>query len=52
MTYNEFFKKVTGNVPYPYQARLGEEVWPDLLDIPTGLGNSENDLTGEHHGFS
>lgn len=40
MDYSEFFKKVTGNMPYPYQKRLGEEPWPDLLDIPTGLGKT------------
>lgn len=30
-----------GVVPYPYQCRLAEEaVWPDLLDIPTGMGKT------------
>ncbi len=40
MNYDYFFGEVTGNRegPYPYQQRLVEEPWPDLLDIPTGLG--------------
>lgn len=40
MPYTEFFKKITGNSPYPYQQRLGEEPWPELLDVPTGLGKT------------
>lgn len=40
MPYTSFFEEVTGNSPYPYQKRLGEEQWPDLLDIPTGLGKT------------
>ncbi len=26
--------------PYPYQRRLAEKTWPDLLEIPTGLGKT------------
>ena len=26
--------------PYDYQRRLAESAWPDLLDIPTGLGKT------------
>ena len=40
MEYSEFFNKVTDNMPYPYQKRLGENLWPALLDIPTGLGKT------------
>jgi CRISPR-associated endonuclease/helicase Cas3 len=40
MTYQDFFEVVTGNTPFPYQKRLGEEEWPELLDIPTGLGKT------------
>ncbi len=29
-----------GVVPYPYQRRLAENPWPDLLDIPTGMGKT------------
>lgn len=31
MTYQDFFEDVTGNIPFPYQERLGEVDWPDLL---------------------
>lgn len=27
-------------MPYPYQQRLAVESWPDLLDVPTGLGKT------------
>ncbi|HEY4001494.1 MAG TPA: DEAD/DEAH box helicase, partial [Candidatus Xenobia bacterium] len=40
MDYQEFFQKATGRPPYPYQVRLATEPWPDLLDIPTGLGKT------------
>lgn len=40
MTYSAFFSALTGNAPYPYQACLAGEPWPDLLDIPTGLGKT------------
>lgn len=40
MKYTTFFKTVTGRPPFPYQARLGTEPWPDLLDVPTGLGKT------------
>ena len=39
-TYRGFYSRLTGNEPYPYQERLGVEPWPDLLDIPTGLGKT------------
>jgi CRISPR-associated endonuclease/helicase Cas3 len=40
MDYNEFFRAATGNTPYPYQATLVENEWPDLLNVPTGLGKT------------
>lgn len=42
MSYDEFFIKATGlaNGPYPYQRRLAEEPWPELLDVPTGMGKT------------
>lgn len=40
MDYSTFFKNVTGNDPFLYQRRLGEDVWPELLEIPTGLGKT------------
>lgn len=39
--YEDFFSKATGGLqPYPYQQRLAVTGWPDLLDIPTGLGKT------------
>lgn len=47
MTFEEFFKEATkdpnspeGLRPFPYQSRLAEGDWPDLLNIPTGLGKT------------
>jgi CRISPR-associated endonuclease/helicase Cas3 len=45
-TFNDFFRlAMTENaievaVPYPYQCRLASDPWPDLLDIPTGMGKT------------
>ena len=39
--YKAFFSSATlGLRPYPYQIRLAETAWPDLLNIPTGLGKT------------
>lgn len=38
--YSEFFQRVTGFHPFPYQHRLGMEAWPQVLDVPTGLGKT------------
>jgi len=38
--YRDFFTRITGNAPYPYQERLGTGAWPEVLDIPTGLGKT------------
>ncbi len=40
MDYNEFFKSITGHQPFPYQWQLGDDIWPELLEIPTGLGKT------------
>ncbi len=42
MDYKSFFKAAMGEMysPYPYQERLAKETWPDLLDIPTGVGKT------------
>ncbi|MES8338517.1 hypothetical protein U6Z17_12230, partial [Cutibacterium acnes] len=29
-----------GFFPYEYQRRLATEPWPDLLDVPTGMGKT------------
>ncbi len=40
-SYQEFFKKATGNEPYDYQVRLAVgETLPQLVKIPTGLGKT------------
>lgn len=40
-SFAEFFRCATGlPAPYPYQARLAEELWPDMLDAPTGMGKT------------
>lgn len=38
--YEALFKQATGHEAYPYQIRLATEPWPDLLNIPTGLGKT------------
>jgi len=38
----DFFKLATGGnlSPYPYQRRLAEEPWPDLVNVETGMGKT------------
>ncbi len=40
--YMAFFQAAldTKDAPYSYQTRLATEPWPELLDIPTGLGKT------------
>lgn len=40
--YKTFFQTALGtqDEPYAYQSRLATEPWPELLDIPTGLGKT------------
>ncbi|MFZ5557559.1 MAG: type I-G CRISPR-associated helicase/endonuclease Cas3g [Pseudomonadota bacterium] len=47
MSYADFFKRATrteaqpdGLKPFPYQCRLAEKPWPELLDVPTGMGKT------------
>jgi hypothetical protein len=39
-SFDERFKRATGNYPFPYQRRFAEEEGeiPHLVDVPTGLG--------------
>ena len=39
--FDEWFKRATGNDPFPYQRRFAEEgEIPQLVDVPTGLGKT------------
>jgi CRISPR-associated endonuclease/helicase Cas3 len=42
--FGEFFREVHGHSPFPWQESLLERVlqqgWPDLIDVPTGLGKT------------
>lgn len=41
MNYCDFFRQATGKAePYPYQQELARAPWPDLLDVPTGMGKT------------
>jgi len=45
MSYTEFFQKIAGNEPFLFQRRLGEDPWPELLEIPTGMGKTAGVIT-------
>ncbi len=42
--YSEWFERAVGALPYPYQRKLGEGAasghWPELLEVPTGMGKT------------
>lgn len=41
MQYADLFHKATDlAAPYPYQTRLATDSWPDLVEIPTGMGKT------------
>jgi CRISPR-associated endonuclease/helicase Cas3 len=41
LRFAELFRAATGHPdPFPYQQRLSENPWPDLLRVPTGLGKT------------
>lgn len=40
MNYETFFQRVAGHAPYPYQLRIGTSPWPEIVDVPTGLGKT------------
>lgn len=42
MDFDAFFARayLSDVTPFPYQRRLAESGWPDLLNIPTGLGKT------------
>jgi len=37
---SEFFQTVLGKNPFPYQEKMASGPWPDVLEIPTGLGKT------------
>jgi len=38
MSFDDWFKRATGNCPFPYQRRLaGANEIPQLVDVPNGL---------------
>ncbi len=44
-TFQEWYQAINGRAPFPWQARLAEQVastgeWPELVGIPTGLGKT------------
>lgn len=40
VNYRIFFQALTGHAPFPYQEALHASDWPDLIDVPTGLGKT------------
>lgn len=41
MSFDRLFTHATGKAePYPYQALLATQAWPDTLDVPTGMGKT------------
>lgn len=40
MAYRDFFRQLTGYTPFRYQERLADGPWPELLEVPTGLGKT------------
>ena len=44
--FEAFFKKATGNLPYPYQKRLAESPIPQVINVPTGAGKTESAILG------
>jgi CRISPR/Cas system-associated endonuclease/helicase Cas3 len=47
MTFDEFFRRATGNAPYEYQRAFAEApLLPDLLEAPTGAGKTATAVLG------
>ena len=43
----DWFKRATGNEPYPYQTRFAYEgTLPELVDVPTGMGKTAMAVLG------
>ena len=44
--FEEFFKKATGNNPYPYQKNIAKHPTTQIIHIPTGAGKTEAAILG------
>lgn len=45
--FDDFFKQATERQPYPYQRAFAEDgEWPDLLNVPTGVGKTATAILG------
>lgn len=40
IAFKDFFTKLTGHLPFPYQRRIATGPWPEVIDVPTGLGKT------------
>jgi len=40
LDYPGFFRALTGVDPYPYQRGFADGPWPEIVDVPTGLGKT------------
>lgn len=46
MNYDDFFRRAFGKesekgfAPFDYQRKLATGPWPELLDVPTGMGKT------------
>jgi CRISPR-associated endonuclease/helicase Cas3 len=40
LDYPGFFRALAGADPYPYQRRFSDGAWPEIVDVPTGLGKT------------
>ncbi len=41
VSFDPFFQQASGGMsPFLYQARLAERAWPDVMNVPTGLGKT------------
>jgi CRISPR-associated endonuclease/helicase Cas3 len=46
-SFDEWFKRATGNDAFPYQRRFADEGdIPELVDVPTGLGKTAMAVLG------
>ena len=46
MTFAEYFRQATGDLPYPWQERVAAEGLPEVIDIETGAGKTAGVAVG------